>query len=101
MAISTPRRKRGTIAAAALAVIAIASLSACANSSSSSSSASVGSGVSPSAAATSSSSGGNNPLAPNGGSGTVVVGSANFSEDELLAEIYVLALQAKGVKVTP
>jgi osmoprotectant transport system substrate-binding protein len=31
----------------------------------------------------------------------VVVGSANFPEDELLAEIYVLALQAKHVKVTP
>ncbi len=42
-----------------------------------------------------------NPLA--GGTaakGTVVVGSANFPENELLAEIYVLALQAKGVKVT-
>jgi osmoprotectant transport system substrate-binding protein len=31
----------------------------------------------------------------------VVVGSANFPEDELLAEIYVQALKAKGVKVTP
>jgi osmoprotectant transport system substrate-binding protein len=30
----------------------------------------------------------------------VVVGSANFPEDELLAEIYIQALQAKGVKVT-
>jgi osmoprotectant transport system substrate-binding protein len=30
----------------------------------------------------------------------VVVGSANFPEDELLAEVYVLALQGKGVKVT-
>ena len=42
-----------------------------------------------------------NPLA--GGTaakGTVVVGSANFPENELLAEIYVLALQAKGIKVT-
>jgi osmoprotectant transport system substrate-binding protein len=29
-----------------------------------------------------------------------VVGSANFPEDELLAEIYAQALQAKGVKVT-
>jgi len=37
-----------------------------------------------------------NPLA----SGTVVVGSANFPENELLAEIYAQALQAKGVKVT-
>ncbi len=42
-----------------------------------------------------------NPLGGGGGSkGTVVVGSANFPEDELLAEIYALALQAKGVKVT-
>ena len=41
-----------------------------------------------------------NPLAPSAAKGTVVVGSANFPENELLAEIYVLALQAKGVKVT-
>jgi len=33
-------------------------------------------------------------------SGTVVVGSANFPEDVLLAEIYSQALAAKGVKVT-
>ena len=31
----------------------------------------------------------------------MVVGSANFPEDELLAQIYVDALQGKGVKVTP
>ena len=42
-----------------------------------------------------------NPLAGGAAKGTVVVGSANFPENELLAEIYVLALQAKGVKVTP
>ncbi len=49
-----------------------------------------------------SSSSSSNPLAgPSAAKGTVVVGSANFPEDELLAEIYVLALQAKGVKVTP
>jgi osmoprotectant transport system substrate-binding protein len=48
-----------------------------------------------------SSSGSSNPLAPSAAKGTVVVGSANFPENELLAEIYVLALQAKGVKVTP
>jgi osmoprotectant transport system substrate-binding protein len=45
--------------------------------------------------------GSSNPLAPSAAKGTVVVGSANFPENELLAEIYVLALQAKGVKVTP
>jgi osmoprotectant transport system substrate-binding protein len=39
-------------------------------------------------------------LAPKA-TGAVVVGSANFPEDELLAQIYVDALQGKGVKVTP
>jgi osmoprotectant transport system substrate-binding protein len=48
----------------------------------------------------SSSSGSSNPLTGTAAKGTVVVGSANFPEDELLAEIYVQALQAKGVKVT-
>ena len=47
------------------------------------------------------STGSSNPLAPSAAKGTVVVGSANFPENELLAEIYVLALQGKGVKVTP
>jgi osmoprotectant transport system substrate-binding protein len=42
-----------------------------------------------------------NPLSSGGSKGSVVVGSANFPEDELLAEIYIQALQAKGVKVTP
>ncbi len=31
--------------------------------------------------------------------GTIVVGSANFPENELLAQIYAQALNAKGVKV--
>ena len=48
----------------------------------------------------SSSSSSSNPLAGSAAKGTVVVGSANFPENELLAEIYVLALQKKGVKVT-
>jgi osmoprotectant transport system substrate-binding protein len=49
-------------------------------------------------------SGSNNPLA-SGGSvgksspGTIVVGSANFPESALLAEIYAGALSAKGIKV--
>jgi len=77
---------------AALAAIALAAATACSSSSSSSSSS-----PSASAAATTASS---NPLAPGGSSGSVVVGSANFPEDELLAEVYVLALQAKGIKVT-
>lgn len=41
-----------------------------------------------------------NPLTPSAAKGTVVIGSANFPENELLAEIYALALTAKGVKVT-
>jgi osmoprotectant transport system substrate-binding protein len=41
-----------------------------------------------------------NPLAPSASKGSVVIGSANFPEDELLATIYAQALQAKGVKVT-
>jgi osmoprotectant transport system substrate-binding protein len=49
-------------------------------------------------ASSSSSSSSSNPLT-SGSSGKV--GSANFPENELLAEIYVLALQAKGIKVTP
>jgi osmoprotectant transport system substrate-binding protein len=68
---------------AVLAAIAVAAVSACSSSSSSSSSA------------------GSNPLAPSAAKGSVIVGSANFPEDELLAEIYVEALQAKGIKVTP
>jgi osmoprotectant transport system substrate-binding protein len=51
-------------------------------------------GSSSSSASGSSSSSSSNPLAPSAAKG-------NFPENELLAEIYVLALQAKGVKVTP
>jgi osmoprotectant transport system substrate-binding protein len=65
---------------AALAAIAVAAVAAC------------GSGSSSGAPA--------NPLAPTAAKGSVVVGSANFPEDELLAEIYIQALQAKGIKVT-
>ncbi len=74
--------------------IALAAVTACSSSSSSSSSAA----VSTSASATPSSS--SNPLSGNAASGSVVVGSANFPESELLAEVYVLALQDKGVKAT-
>ena len=47
---------------------------------------------------------GTDPLAPGGPTtkavaGTIVVGSANFPENVLLAEIYAGALSAKGVKV--
>jgi osmoprotectant transport system substrate-binding protein len=71
-----------------LAILTGVALAACGSSSSS-------------ASGSSSSSSSSNPLAPSAAKGTVVVGSANFPENELLAEIYVLALQAKGVKVTP
>jgi osmoprotectant transport system substrate-binding protein len=47
------------------------------------------------------SSGGNsNPLSGGATKSSVVVGSANFPEDELLAEIYAQDLQAHGIKVT-
>jgi osmoprotectant transport system substrate-binding protein len=74
--------KKGTLGG--LAVVTGLVLAACGSSSSGSSS-------------TSSS----NPLASGAAKGTVVVGSANFPENELLAEIYILALQGKGIKVTP
>jgi osmoprotectant transport system substrate-binding protein len=45
--------------------------------------------------------GGDDPQAGDtGGGGTVTVGSANFAESSLLAEIYAQALEAKGTKVT-
>jgi osmoprotectant transport system substrate-binding protein len=83
-------RTAATKGIAAVAVIALAGVAACSSSSSSSSS--------PSSTKPSSSS--SNPLSSGGSSGSVVVGSANFPEDELLATIYAQALQAKGVKVT-
>ncbi len=81
------RRVRGLAALAAVAVITVTATSACASSTSSAK------------LSSSSAAGGGNPLAPSTSS-TVVVGSANFPENELLAEIYVLALQDKGIKVT-
>jgi osmoprotectant transport system substrate-binding protein len=83
--------------AAALAVIGLAAVTACSSSSSSTSSTPA---ATTGASATASSSGGSNPLSPGGSSGSVIVGSANFPENEVLAEIYALALQAKGVKAT-
>ena len=46
--------------------------------------------------------GGGNPYRQGGGggNGTVVVGSANFSENVLLGHIYARAIEAKGVQVT-
>ena len=80
-----PSRTRAVYGLAVLAAAAVAAVSAC--SSSSSSSGSTGSS-------------GGNPLSQGGSGGSVVVGSANFPENELLAEVYALALEAKGVKVT-
>jgi len=44
--------------------------------------------------------GSSNPLNSSSSKGTVVVGSGNFPESELIAEIYAQELTAKGVKVT-
>ena len=81
--------RRGVLAG--IATCAALSLAACGSSSSST----------PSTSSSSPSSGASNPLAGGAPKGTVVVGSANFPEDELLAEIYVQALQGAGIKVTP
>jgi osmoprotectant transport system substrate-binding protein len=88
-------RITATSGIAALAVIGLAAVTACSSSSSSSSS-SAATGASPTSAASSAS----NPLSGGSASGSVVIGSANFPENEVLAEVYALALQAKGVKVT-
>ena len=82
---AVPAPKRTTIRTAAVGVAALACLTAAACSSSGS-----GSGTSSSSA---------NPLAPSA-TGSVVVGSANFPESEVLGQIYADALQGKGIKVT-
>ena len=84
---AAPAPKRTSIRTAAIGVAALVCLTAAACSSSSSTSSSTASSSA-------------NPLAPKA-TGAVVVGSANFPENELLAQIYVDALQGKGVKVTP
>ena len=91
-ALASPRPRRNLRAGAigGLALLTSLGLAACGSS-----------GGSGSTSSSSSSSSSSNPLAPSAAKGTVVVGSANFPENELLAEIYVLALQAKHVKVTP
>jgi osmoprotectant transport system substrate-binding protein len=89
----TSRAATGGIAA--IAAIALAAVAACSSGSASSSSTAT---TSPSASTSTSAS--SNPLT-SGSSGSVVVGSANFPENELLAEVYILALQGKGIKVTP
>ena len=82
---------------AALAVIGLAAVTACSSSSSSSASSPAAAGSS----STASSSSGSNPLSGgSSSSGTVVIGSANYPENEVLAEVYALALKAKGVNVS-
>ncbi len=84
---------------AALAAIGLAAVTACSSSSSSSATTSTSASATTSASA-SASSGSSNPLGGGTSSGSVVIGSANFPENELLAEVYAIALQKKGVKVT-
>ena len=74
---------------AGIATCAALSLAACSSSSA------------PDPHASGTSAGASNPLDRGAPKGTVIVGSANFPEDELLAEIYLLALQGAGIKVTP
>jgi osmoprotectant transport system substrate-binding protein len=80
---------------AALAVVGIASVAACSSSSSSTTATPAAAGSSSPAASS-----GSNPLGGGSSSGSVVIGSANFPENEVLAEIYALALQKAGVKAT-
>jgi osmoprotectant transport system substrate-binding protein len=90
-------RITATSGIAALAVVGLAAVTACSSSSSSTSSPAASSQPAASTSATSASS---NPLSGGSSSGSVVIGSANFPENEVLAEVYALALKAKGVKVT-
>ncbi|HEX4092235.1 MAG TPA: ABC transporter substrate-binding protein [Trebonia sp.] len=92
-----------TTGMAAVAAIALAAVAGCSSSSSSSSSApssAAASATNASASASTSASSGSNPLSGGGASGSVVVGSANFPESELLAEIYAIGLTDKGVKAS-
>ena len=90
-------RIAATRGVAALAVIGLATVTACSSGSSSSPSSTPAASATGSASA---SSGASDPLSGGAASGTVVIGSANFPENEVLAETYALALKAKGVKVT-
>ena len=97
-------RLTATSGIAALTVIGLAAVTACASSSSTTTAPAAAGSTSASAASSSASapasSASSNPLSGGGSSGSVVIGSANFPENEVLAEVYALALQAKGVKVT-
>ena len=91
MLIDSVPVKRGVLAGAA--AIAALCLAACGSSPSSTSP--------PVSSSGSSSDSPSNPLGGGAPKGTVVVGSANFPEDELLAQIYLEALQGAGIKATP
>jgi osmoprotectant transport system substrate-binding protein len=88
-----------------LAAVTVLAVSACSSSTSSPASSTPGTAsgtASSTASSPSATASASNPLSGGGsGTGSVVVGSANFPENELLAEIYILALQGKGIKVTP
>jgi osmoprotectant transport system substrate-binding protein len=85
---------------AALAVAGIVTVTACASSSSTSSSAAPASASAAAPASSAAASSGSNPLGGGTSSGSVIVGSANFPENEVLAEVYALALQKAGVKAS-
>jgi osmoprotectant transport system substrate-binding protein len=86
--------KRTTLLLTATASAALMSVTACGSNSDPLSTSSSSSTASAGAGSSSTSSGGGG-----GGGGSVVVGSANFPENALLAEIYAGALKAKGVQV--
>jgi len=96
--------KRTAVLVAALAAIAT-TLTACGSSGSSSNKTS-SSPAGSSSAATSAPASPGNEVAPTSsatypaGTGSITIGSADFSENELLADIYGDALSAKGVNVT-
>lgn len=83
------RKCHGVLAALALPILLTGTLAACSSSKGSSSSPTT------SGSQTSTSSGGSS-----GSPGSLTVGSADFTESTLLADIYADALQAKGVSIT-
>ncbi|MCE1178018.1 MAG: ABC transporter substrate-binding protein [Micrococcales bacterium] len=90
MTTSTPTRRTTRAVTLSLTLAGALALAAC------------GGGSDPMASETSSSAAGSASASSSGsgGGGPVVVGSADFSESELLAEIYAGALKAKGVNAS-
>ena len=80
------RRCHGALAALALPILLTATLAACSSSKASSSAPT--------------SSGSQTSTTSSGTAGSLTVGSADFTESALLADIYADALQAKGVSIT-